>query len=40
VEIVVEREADASMGLSLDKINEFEPLPITTQETVGTVSSD
>ncbi|MDP2949091.1 MAG: thiamine pyrophosphate-dependent enzyme, partial [Chloroflexota bacterium] len=28
VEIVVEREADASMGPSLDQIKECEPLPL------------
>ena len=39
VEIVVEREADASMGLSLDKITEFEPLPITSEQPVGAVAS-
>ena len=27
VEIIVERETDASMGASLDKIVEYEPLP-------------
>ncbi|MFC1942914.1 biosynthetic-type acetolactate synthase large subunit [Chloroflexota bacterium] len=28
IEIIVERETDASMGPALDKIKEFEPLPI------------
>jgi len=27
IEVVVDREADASMGTSLDKIVEYEPLP-------------
>ncbi|MBA7472308.1 hypothetical protein ES707_07630 [subsurface metagenome] len=26
-EVIVDREADASMGTSLDKIVEYEPLP-------------
>ena len=39
-QIVVERDADASMGLSLDKITEFEPLPVTSEQPVGAVSSD
>jgi tartronate-semialdehyde synthase len=28
IDIVVERDTDASMGPSLDKINEYEPLPL------------
>jgi tartronate-semialdehyde synthase len=28
IEIIVERETDASMGTSLDKIVEYEPLPV------------
>lgn len=32
VEIVVEREANASMGPSIDKITEFEPLPVNYDE--------
>ena len=39
VEIVVEREANASMGPSLDKITEFEPLSITYDEPVVAASS-
>ena len=39
VEIIVEREADASMGVSLDAIREFEPLPITYDQPVGTTPS-
>jgi tartronate-semialdehyde synthase len=35
VEIVVEREADASMGPSLDQIREFEPLPLEYPARVG-----
>ncbi|MDP3063504.1 MAG: thiamine pyrophosphate-dependent enzyme, partial [Chloroflexota bacterium] len=35
VEIVVEREADASMGPSLDQIREFEPLPQEHPATAG-----
>jgi tartronate-semialdehyde synthase len=31
IEIVVEREADASMGPSIDKVTEFEPLPLTVE---------
>jgi len=27
IEIIVERETDASMGTALDKITEYEPLP-------------
>ena len=30
VEIIVERETDASMGPSIDKIVEYEPLPVPT----------
>ena len=29
IEVIVDREADASMGVSLDKIKEYEPLPET-----------
>ena len=39
VEIVVEREANASMGPSLDQITEFEPLPLT-YELVEAVAGD
>ena len=28
IDIIVERDTDASMGASLDKINEYEPLPV------------
>lgn len=34
VEIIVERETDASMGTSLDKIVEYEPLPIEAEMSV------
>ncbi len=37
IEIIVERETDASMGISLDKIVEYEPLP-TEAEMLVTVS--
>ena len=39
VEIIVEREADASMGVSLDAIREFEPLPITYDQPAEVTSS-
>src|SRR5215203_3337989 len=35
VEVFVERETDAAMGLSIDKINEFEPTEDRTGEVVG-----
>ncbi len=36
VEIIVERETDASMGASLDKIVEYEPLPATVELSAAT----
>jgi tartronate-semialdehyde synthase len=35
VEVIVERGTDAAMGLSIDKINEFEPTEDRTGEVVG-----
>jgi tartronate-semialdehyde synthase len=35
VEVFVERETDAAMGLSIDKINEYEPTEDRTGEVVG-----
>jgi tartronate-semialdehyde synthase len=35
VEVIVERETDAAMGLSIDKINEYEPTEDRTGEVVG-----
>jgi tartronate-semialdehyde synthase len=35
VEVFVEREADAAMGLSIDKINEYEPTEDRTREVAG-----
>ena len=32
VEIIVERETDAAMGTSIDKINEYEPIEEGAQE--------
>jgi hypothetical protein len=34
VEVFVERETDAAMGLSIDKINEYEP----TEDRTGVVA--
>jgi tartronate-semialdehyde synthase len=33
--VIVERGTDAAMGLSIDKINEFEPTEDRTGEVVG-----
>jgi tartronate-semialdehyde synthase len=35
VEVIVERETDAAMGLSIDKINEYEPTEDRAAEVVG-----
>jgi tartronate-semialdehyde synthase len=35
VEVFVERETDAAMGLSIDKINEYEPTEDRTGEVAG-----
>ncbi len=35
VEVIVERETDAAMGLSIDEINEFEPTEDRTGQIVG-----
>ena len=35
VEVIIERETDAAMGLSIDKINEYEPTEDRTAEVVG-----
>jgi len=35
VEVIVERETDAAMGLSIDKINEYEPTEDRTGQVVG-----
>ena len=35
VEVIVERETDAAMGLSIDRINEYEPTEDRTGEVVG-----
>ncbi len=32
VEVIVERETDAAMGVSIDAINEFEPVEDRTSE--------
>jgi tartronate-semialdehyde synthase len=37
VEVMVERETNAAMGLSIDKINEFEPVLDGARESVGQV---
>jgi tartronate-semialdehyde synthase len=37
VEVIVERETDASMGLSIDKINEYEPILDGAREAAGQV---
>jgi len=37
VEVMVERETNASMGLSIDKINEFEPILDGSRESAGQV---
>ena len=37
VEVMVERETNASMGLSIDKINEFEPVLDGSEESAGQV---
>ena len=37
VEVMVERETNAAMGLSIDKINEFEPVLDGSEEGVGQV---
>jgi tartronate-semialdehyde synthase len=37
VEVMVERETNASMGLSIDKINEYEPILDGTREKAGQV---
>jgi len=40
VEIVVEREANASMGPSLDRITEFEPLPFADELSVTAIAGE
>ncbi|MDP8926921.1 MAG: hypothetical protein M3M97_08465, partial [Actinomycetota bacterium] len=37
VEILVERETNASMGLSIDKINEYEPILDGSKELTGQI---
>lgn len=37
VEVIVERETDAAMGASIDKINEYEPTEESTPELVGAI---
>ena len=37
VEIMCEREVNAAMGLSIDKINEYEPILDGTRETAGQI---
>ena len=37
VEIMCERETNAAMGLSIDKINEYEPILDGARETAGRV---
>jgi tartronate-semialdehyde synthase len=37
VEIMCERETNAAMGLSIDKINEYEPILDGTREAAGQV---
>ena len=37
VEIMCERETNAAMGLSIDKINEYEPILDGVRETAGQV---
>jgi len=37
VEIMCERETNAAMGLSIDKINEYEPVLDGSRETAGQV---
>jgi tartronate-semialdehyde synthase len=37
VEILCERETNAAMGLSIDKINEYEPILDGTRELAGQV---
>ncbi len=34
IEVIVERETDASIGTAIDRIVEYEPLPSTTDEKV------
>jgi glyoxylate carboligase len=37
VEIMCEREVNAAMGLSIDKINEYEPILDGTREMAGQI---
>jgi len=38
IEIIVERETDASMGVALDKVVEYEPLPVAEEMSVTAVA--